>query len=143
MREFILTKIRLYSLKGINTISFFITCVLLFFFNNDLFNPIIAFPITFLIIRGLLQISSMMIYFFSFNIPFKIEKIEENGLLYCVKHYNNYDVRWYYQDKLHRENGKPAVLNSNVGIKKFFFNGKEVVKKDTFTLSNKRKIGAF
>jgi len=51
---------------------------------------------------------------------YKIENIEEDGLVYEVRIYLSGDKYWYYNDKLHRLNG-PAVEHAD-GDKYYYIN---------------------
>jgi hypothetical protein len=143
MREILLTKIRLYSENSINLLTFSLTFIVCFFSRQYDFNMLFMFFLTFVFIRAFIHFVTLAIYFFSFNIPFKIEEQKEGNKNYIIKHFVNGDEKWYYENKLHREQGKPALVNTEVGIEKFFFNGKEVNKHQSMTLRNKNVIDAF
>jgi len=53
---------------------------------------------------------------------YKIEHIEEDGLVCEVKTYPSGSKAWYYNDRLHRLNG-PAVEYTN-GTKHWYYKGK-------------------
>jgi len=53
---------------------------------------------------------------------YKINYIEEDGLVYKVKIYSNGDKYWYYKGKFHRLNG-PAVEYAS-GYKAYYINDK-------------------
>ena len=143
MREKLLSKIRLYSEKNVNLTAFVLSFISFFVFLPESFNPLIFLPFLFIVIRGVLQLLIMCTYFTCYNMPRKIEKITEEGITYKVKHYCDGDEKWFYKGKLHREKGKPAIVNSQAGISQFYFNGEQVNKNDTFRLSNQRKLIAF
>ena len=81
------------------------------------------------------------------NIANRTEKIEENGKIYTVKYFDIHSVvKYYYQGKLHREKGLPAVFTSIEGKKynpEFFLFGNKIEKNDAEKLLTQEKLSLF
>ena len=113
------------------------------FFNGNI-NFFLAIFINYIVFEIMLFIFCSGFYYFSLHAFLVIQKnITKDNIDYNVNCYGDGDERWFHKGKLHRENGLPAIVSPNSSIIKYFLEGKEVTKQETYVFQLKKKIDSF
>ncbi len=143
MLRTILSKLQSTTNNMFNMAAIAAAIVFSFVFREHEYNQFVFFILNFFIFKFIFYFAEFAIFWFYNQNPIKTYKVVEDGKEYTVAEFFDNKIEWYYNGELHREKGKPAVLNTRIDMKKWYFKGKKVSQKDTFLLSNMEKINDF
>lgn len=143
MLRTILSKLQSITNNGYNIAAILLAIAISFFSREHEYNQFLFFILNFFTFKFIFYFVEFAIFCFYNQNPIKTYKVVEDGKEYTVAEFFNHKIEWYHNGELHREKGKPAVLNENIGIEKWYFKGKKVSKKDNLLLSNMEKINDF